>query len=363
MRSKSPLLSVLLSAGIAVGVLCVIYLLVDPLPPRHFTIATGPAGSSYDNFAKRYQQILARYGVDLEIRNSAGAVENLRLLRDPSSGVQAALTSFGVTTTDDADILYSLGGAFDTPIFVFYRSEQPITLFSQFRGGRFAIGTPGTALRLSMSEVLTATGASNASNVFLDLDSGQAIDALIAGQVEMAAVPQPEAGLLQRLFETPGIKLMNVVQGEAIAKTVPGLKHVILWQGLFDLSRNIPNSNFDMLAIRSRLLVRNELHPALQYLLLEAMRKVHWAPGPFNTLGEFPAEQPNDLPLSPTAQAFYRSGPTLLQRYTSFWLSSLLNRFAFFGIPVLVTLIPLLGFGLSFHRWFYVRRDRSSTRR
>jgi ABC-type uncharacterized transport system substrate-binding protein len=26
-------------------------------------------------------------------------------------------------------------------------------------------------------------------------------------------------------------------------------------------------------------------------LLLEAMREVHWAPGPFNRLGEFPAEQ------------------------------------------------------------------------
>jgi hypothetical protein len=47
----------------------------------------------------------------------------------------------------------------------------------------------------------------------------------------------------------------------------------------------------------------------LQYLLLEAMREVHSPPGPFNRLGEFPAEQPNDLPLSATAEAFYRSGP------------------------------------------------------
>ena len=68
------------------------------------------------------------------------------------------------------------------------------------------------------------------------------------------------------------------------------------------------------------------LHPALQYLLLEAMREVHGAPGSFNELGEFPAEQPNDLPLSPTAAAFYRSGATFWQRYTSFWLSSLLIR-------------------------------------
>jgi hypothetical protein len=36
-----------------------------------------------------------------------------------------------------------------------------------------------------MSEVLKAAGASDASNVFLDLDNGPAIDALIAGRVDI----------------------------------------------------------------------------------------------------------------------------------------------------------------------------------
>ena len=121
--------------------------------------------------------------------------------------------------------------------------------------------------------------------------------------------------LLQRALGKPGIRLMSVAQAEAIAKTVPGLKHVVLWRGLIGLSRDIPNSDVDLLASRNRLLVRKDLHPALQYLLLEAMREVHWPAGPFNRLGEFPAEQPNDLPLSPTAEAFYRSGPTFWQRY------------------------------------------------
>ena len=113
----------------------------------------------YDNFAKQYAQILARYGVALEVRNSAGAVEDLDLLRDPSSGVQAALTSFGVTLPDDANTLYSLGGIFDAPIYIFYRNQQPITALAQFRGKRLAIGMPGTALRSLIFEVLKATDA------------------------------------------------------------------------------------------------------------------------------------------------------------------------------------------------------------
>jgi hypothetical protein len=91
--------------------------------------------------------------------------------------------------------------------------------------------------------------------------------------------------------------------------------------------------------------------------LLEAMREVHSKPGPFNRLGEFPAEQPNDLPLSATAEAFYRSGPTAWQRYTRYWLTSLVNQFVFFVIPVVVLLIPVIGFfAPRFYRWLHVRR-------
>ena len=117
-----------------------------------------------------------------------------------------------------------------------------------------------------------------------------------------------------------------------------------------------PIRTLTCLALRNRLLVRKELHPALQYLLLQAMREVHSAPGPFNRLGEFPAEQPNDLPLSATAEAFYRSGPLFWQRHTSFWISSLLSRIVFFVIPVLAALIPVVGFTLSFYRWLHIRR-------
>ena len=353
---RLPSVIAILSAAIVVAALFVAYRLVDPLPPRHLAIAAAMAGSGYDSFARQYARILARHGVELEIRNSAGAVEDLDLLRKPASGVQAALTTFGVTQPADADILYSLGGIFDAAIFIFYRSAEPITVFAQLRGKRVSIGMPGTALRSLMLQVLKATDALDASTHLLDLDNADAIDALIAGRIDVAIVPQLDSSPLQRTLGAPGIRLMNVAQAEAIAKTVPGLKHVVLWRGLIDLSRDIPNSDVDLLASRNRLLVRQDLHPALQYLLLEAMREVHWPAGTFNRLGEFPAEQPNDLPLSPTAEAFYRSGPIFWQRYASFWLTSLLNRIVFFVIPVVAAMIPVIGFALPFYRWLHVRR-------
>jgi TRAP-type uncharacterized transport system substrate-binding protein len=356
-KLSKPSIIVLASAAIALALLYITYRLVDPLPPHHFKIAAGAAGSGYDKVARQYARILARHGVTLEVRNSAGAVENLDLLREGAGGVQAALAAFGVTQPRDADTLYSLGGIYDAEIFILYRDAEPITQFSQLRGKRLSIGMQGTALRSLILEVLKATGALEDSTRLLDLDSTKAVDALIAGDIDVAMFPsQLDGSLLQRALGAPGVRLMNVAQAEAIAKSVPGLKHVVLWRGLISLSRDIPGSDIDLLASSNRVLVRKDLHPALQYLLLEAMREVHSGPGLFNRLGEFPAEQSNDLPLSPTAEAFYRSGPSFWQRYTSYWLSSLLNRFVFFVIPVVVMLIPLVGFfGPRLYRWLHVR--------
>ena len=356
-RSWKPLVIVLPWAAIVLVVLYIIYRLVDPLPPRHLAIAAGIPGTGYDVLARQYALILARDGVDLEVRNYASAIEHFDVLRDAASPVQAALTTFGFTQPSDAATLYSLGGISDTAIFLFYRNAEPITRFAQLRGKRLSIGAPKTALRTLMLDVLKATGALDDSIRLSDLDYREAIDALIAGEIDVAMVAtQMDDSLLQRALGAPGVQLMNVAQAEAIAKTVPGLKHVVLWRGLISLDRDIPDTDIDLLALRNRLLVRKDLHPALQYLLLEAMREVHGAPGPFNRLGEFPAEQPNDLALSPTAQAFYRSGPTFWQRYTSFWLTSLLNRLVFFVIPVVAMLIPIIGFAPRFYRWLHVRR-------
>ena len=352
-----PLVVVVPLAAIVLAVLYIAYLWVDPLPPRHLVIAAGPVESGYDNFARQYARMLAHDGVELEVRNSTGAVEDLKLLREAGSGVQAALTTFGVTEPSDTEILYSLGGIFDSPIFIFYRKAEPITQFAELRGRRLSIGKSGTALRSLILQALKAVDVFGSYIHLLDLDNADAIDALTAGEIDLAVIPSElDGSLLQRALANPGIGLMNVAQAEAIAKAVPGLRHLVLWRGIVSLSRDIPNTDIDLLAVRNRVLVRRDLHPALQYLLLEAMREVHAAPGPFSRLGEFPAEQPNDLPLAPTAQAFYRSGPIVWQRYTSFWLASLLNRIVFFVIPFAAMLIPVIGVAPRLYRWLHVRR-------
>ncbi|MEP6792267.1 MAG: C4-dicarboxylate ABC transporter substrate-binding protein, partial [Ramlibacter sp.] len=59
----------LVSAGpfafLAVGLLILAYLWLDPTPPKRVTLATGPAQSAYDEFGKRYQKALKADGIEV----------------------------------------------------------------------------------------------------------------------------------------------------------------------------------------------------------------------------------------------------------------------------------------------------------
>ena len=140
---------------------------------------------------------------------------------------------------------------------------------------------------------------------------------------------------------------MNVAQAEAIAKTVPGLKHVVLWRGLISLDRDIPDRDIDLLALRNRLLVRKVFILLCNICCLKPCAK--FTAGLFFSL-------PNNPMIWHSLRRLSRSGPTFWQRYTSFWLTSLLNRLVFFVIPVVAMLIPIIGFAPRFYRWLHVRR-------
>ena len=53
-----------------------------PSPPSRITIATGRKGTTFDFFGERYRERFARAGVKLDLRETAGALENLRLLQE-----------------------------------------------------------------------------------------------------------------------------------------------------------------------------------------------------------------------------------------------------------------------------------------
>jgi TRAP-type uncharacterized transport system substrate-binding protein len=345
------------SAALLLAVFYAAYRLVDPAPPRKIVISTSSPESGYERFAKLYAERLGRDGVELEIRSSGGSLENLERLRERSSGVQAAFTTTGAALPGDAESLASLGGLFFSPMFVFYRAPAPLDRFSQLKGGRISIGGPGTFVRGYAHRILEESGALGGRTSLSDLDNDLALDALLAGRLDAAIFPAPfDAPVVQRAIGAPSLRILSAAQADAIAKKLPALTHVVMPRGLISLERDLPAEDVHLLATSNSLLVRKDLHPALQYLLLEAMREAHSPPGPFHRQGEFPSVSPQDLPLSQQAERFYRSGRPWLYQYTNFWLAVLLDRLVLILIPVVFALIPILRYSPSLYLWLNRRR-------
>jgi hypothetical protein len=141
---------------------------------------------------------------------------------------------------------------------------------------------------------------------------------------------------VHQLFVDEFIRPFDWLRADAHVALRPYLNKLVLPRGVVDLSRDLPSKDLTLIAAKVSLVVREDLHPAVQYLFLETISEVHGAPGVFNKAGEFPAAEPIDLPLSPVAREYYRSGQPFLQRHLPFWLAAFVS-------PLLVVLIPVAG--------------------
>ena len=112
---------------------------VKPAPPRRIVMATGTEEGAYARFGLRYREILARNGVELELRATAGSYENLRLLEGPDEPVEVAFLQGGAGSDRERPGIESLGSVFYEPIWIFWRPRAPETI-EEFRGRRVAIG-------------------------------------------------------------------------------------------------------------------------------------------------------------------------------------------------------------------------------
>jgi hypothetical protein len=102
--------------------------------------------------------------------------------------------------------------------------------------------------------------------------------------------------------------------------------------------------------------VRSDLHPAIQYLLLEAAVEIHSTPGMFQTTGQFPAPESIEVPLSPYAREFYKTGTPFLQRHLPFWLAVFLEQPLVWIIPLVVILFPFFRLAPAIYDWVERRR-------
>jgi TRAP-type uncharacterized transport system substrate-binding protein len=341
---------------LTLALLAVAYWALDPAPPKRVVLATGSDLGAYAEFGKRYVQILKEYGVTVELRSTQGAAENLKLLRDPQSGVDIAFVQGGAdehlrqVDDDDVEPLVSLGSLFYEPVWLFYRHDAAqrrlntpvLSSVSQLTGWRVNIGPPGSGVPNLVTKLIDANALDANAVTLLRKPQTPAVMDLLSGDLDaLVFASAPESLMVQMLLQTPGIGLFNFGQAEAYSRRFSYLTAVTLPRGVVDLARDLPPQDVRLVAPTATLVARKEMHPALVQLFVQAARQIHGGPGWFQRKGDFPTAASTEQPLSKEAQRFYASGTPLLQRYLPFWLANLADRMWPVLVGIVAVLIPL----------------------
>ncbi len=348
---------VLLSAGpllaLALGLLGLTYVWLDPNPPKHLTLATGPAQSAYEEFGKRYAEILAREGIAVTLLPSEGSAANLQLLRQGKADFGFVQGGSGEAASTDGVALESLGSLFLEPVWLFYREPeasathaadagQGLRALTQLQGLRVNVGTVGSGAPSLMKKLLESNRIEASQLTLTQLDNTPAVVAFLAGELDAVVFASaPESLMVQMLLQTPGVRLMDFAQSEAYSRRFPFLSPVTLPRGVVDLAANIPAQDVHLVAPTTTLLTQATTHPALVQLMALAGNELHGGAGWFKHAREFPNVLNNELPLAQDAERSIRSGAPLLQRYLPFWVANLIERM-WLAIGVIVAvLLPL----------------------
>ncbi len=353
-RKRWPLIA---AALVTIALVVVVIFFTQPLPPRTVVMATGPAGGAYDAFSQRYREVFAGYGITLELRQTNGSIDNLELLRDPGSGVSVALVQGGMTNPDESPALASLGTLFYEPFWMFSRVGTISSDETLRDGMRISLGQPGSGTYVLGRRMAALVGLNLDHMQVSDVGSTEAGEALMRGELDFIGMSLAwEHDIVQRLLRDPAIEPFDATRADAWVALHPYLSKRSLPRGVADLANDLPARDITLIGSDASLIVREDLHPALQYLLLEAASRIHGKPGVFNRAGEFPAAEPIDLPLSDVADNYYRSGKPLLQRYLPFWLAAYATRLIYILIPLLGVAYPLFRLLPALYGWSMRRR-------
>ncbi|MGC1407402.1 MAG: TAXI family TRAP transporter solute-binding subunit [Acetobacteraceae bacterium] len=278
-------------------------------PPTHVTIEAGPAGGSFYQIAQQYRQILAKHGIDLQVRPKANSLEILPDLANPASGIDIGFEAQDASAYANAGI-YAIGEVQLQPLFVFASADLGRRIgLTDLRGRKIVMPPADSATSDAAVRVLQLYDITPDNTSFTFMQLADAANELRAGHFDAGIfMLAPENQVVRDLASWSGVRLVSIGEAKAIANHLPSLRPIVLARGIYDVGDGIPPSDVAMLAGTVDVAVRRGLHPYVIYMLLEAMAQVHRGPTLVTSAGVYPSIAAVDLPVHALAREYYRSG-------------------------------------------------------
>jgi TRAP transporter TAXI family solute receptor len=333
------------------------YWLIDPAPPKKIVISISKQDGNYQAFARLYEVLLRQQGVALEIRESEGPLQSLGELRKEDGNVDMAFVPGGVASTESTVGLVSLGSLYYEPLWIFCKGKCKVAHLSALKGKRVAVGRQDSSTRILSNMMLDAAGVTAKNSTLSEIGEEEAAQALRRGTVDVVFLSGvPTSPLIQQVAEMPNVTLVSLDEAEAYARQFNFLHHLLLPEGALNLAFNIPQQEVHLLAPTVTLVARESMHPALVYLVLKVISRVHGDAGMLQRKHEFPSDKDSDFEMSTQATHFYQSGPPFLDRYLPLWAATFVNRVLIILLPLLALAIPLSRIAPAIYTWLIKSR-------
>lgn len=307
------------------------------LPPASVVIAAGSPQGNYAKLAQRYAQELEESGLSVEVVYAGAESKELERLMDKDD---SASIGFGHSVfAASAPGLQSLAVIDNEPVWIFSTLNGPVAI-SQAKGMRLAAGPANSPSFAAAKLILAHSGVQAADVIFRPEAGAAAAEALIDGRVDMVfASAADDAQLVQTLTRQGGVQILSVEKSGSLAAKGSVLQPMLLPEGALELGSNMPPKDLTMVGLQTHLLIKPNMHPALQRRVIDAAIDIHEQPGFLQRHGEFPRFSGSDFALSPIAKA-YSSGARP-------WMETVLPyRIAQRAELLLYAVIPILALAL-----------------
>jgi TRAP-type uncharacterized transport system substrate-binding protein len=338
LRSLPIVLLGLLLLGLLASATGYVLRQLDLLPPTRVSMVAGTPGSAYHDTALAYRAILARDSIDLQIIESSGSVENASQLASGSADI--ALVQGGIALPEAVE---GIAAVQLEPLWIFARDAtasdprhwQPESVAAGGAGS----GTRQVADLLADITAAPALGRAGAAA----LGGAEAAKALLEGRVALALFVAPAgARYLAPLLDADDLGLVTLEHSEAVSLQLPGARLVTLPSGILDYARSRPPADVALLALETRLLMQEDLHPALVNRLVHAVLEVHGGTGILPADRDYPSATVAGVEANAYAAKLLTDGFSPLEPFLPYWIVAQLNRVLLVILPALLLLLPLL---------------------
>jgi TRAP transporter TAXI family solute receptor len=338
---------VLTVAMIAVGML----IFWGSSPPAKIRMATGEPNRGYDTYGKDYQKKLTAMGLQVELVNTAGSIENIQLLAQKK--VDVAFVQGGtykpVKDRDDPEhTLRALAAVYLEPLWVFYRDTKPVEsspdkkrgpTLSDFKGKTISIGLPDSGTEAVSRDLLKEHDIDPDDATHIKrLSSADARAEIEKGELDVAIfVSSYTDPGIQELLKREDVQLLNFRRDTAYSKKFSYLTPVKLAEGMADLQHDFPREDKILLAPSALLVAREDLHPDVVAEVLKVAKSIHEKGTDLDPPHKYPTLDgiEEDLPIQESAATFMRSGESFLSKLLPY-------RYLRWVLPLQLLLLPLV---------------------